>query len=270
MSIYSKCVVSAIGRKGVFLPQFSEMCTSHFKSKLATLMGSVAKKQRRPQNGLIYYDDDNHDTTPKRRTTDSQHLHTSITTTSSGFSTRTCRLTAANPRTTGNRLSASAPHQLDDVSATNFYSAADTGREFNLEEEGEMGLLETLHPESFTDIHDYLDVRKFRKHTASVGKHFYELTATLLTYHKDYPLHDWAKNSIDEWLAELLCHEGRGDYADETCSSCKKRGTLHRCDDCWDPCFYCEDCTKARHYSYPFHRIRVCRRPHPILLLVTP
>ena len=145
-------------------------------------MGSVAKKRRRPQNGLIYYDDDDHDTIPKRRTADSQHLHTTITTTSSGFSTRTCRMTAANPQSTGNRLSASAPRQLADVSTTDFYPAADTGRGFNLEEEGEMGLFETLHPESFPDINDYLDARKIRKRTASVRQHFYELIATLLTH----------------------------------------------------------------------------------------
>ena len=33
-------------------------------------------------------------------------------------------------------------------------------------------ILESLDPESFTDIHDFIDVRKIRKRTTSVRKHF--------------------------------------------------------------------------------------------------
>ena len=145
-------------------------------------MGSVAKKRRRPQNGLTYYEGDDDDTTPKQRTTDSQHLHTSIAPTSSGFSSRTCRITAANPRSTSSRLSTSAPHQPADVNTSDFYPAMNMGSGLDLEDEGETELFETLYPESFPDIHDYLDVRKIRKRTASVRKHFYELTAASLTH----------------------------------------------------------------------------------------
>ncbi|EPS93480.1 hypothetical protein FOMPIDRAFT_39266, partial [Fomitopsis schrenkii] len=73
---------------------------------------------------------------------------------------------------------------------------------------------------------------------------------------QDYPLREWAKDSVDEWLAELLRHEGRGDFVQDICAGCDSGAPRYRCEDCWDPRFYCEDCTRRRHRRNPFHRLK--------------
>ena len=134
--------------------------------ELPALMGSVAKKRRRPRQGLTYFDHDDDDSTPKRRTTDSRHLHTSITATSSGISTRTCRITAADPRQV--RVSANTTS----CEVTSDRSIEYTNWENDQEDDEYVDIFESLDPESFTDIHDFIDVRKIRKRTTSVRDHF--------------------------------------------------------------------------------------------------
>lgn len=129
-------------------------------------MGSVAKKRRRPQSGLTFYDDDD-DSMPRRRTTDSPHLHTSITATSKGFSTRTTRIIAADPRS--NKTSNNAPSVLANDDGLEFHLAGNTNKVLTFEEDDNDEIFETLYPESFSDIHEYIDARKIRKRTNSVS-----------------------------------------------------------------------------------------------------
>lgn len=130
-------------------------------------MGSVAKKRRRPQSGLTYFDDEN-DSMPRRRTTDSNHLHTSITATSRGFSTRTTRITAADPRSS--KILNDARSAFANDGGVEFHLAGDTDRGPTLEE-GDDEIFETLYPESFSDIHEYIDAKKIRKRTNSVSEY---------------------------------------------------------------------------------------------------
>lgn len=130
-------------------------------------MNLVAKKRRRAQRGLTYYDDDDDDATPKRRTTDSNHLHTSITITASGISTRTCRIATADP--SANQQSKNVLHRLTkDISACP-HPIMERQELYDFEEDEEAEVFETLHPESFVDIHEFIDARKIRKRTASVS-----------------------------------------------------------------------------------------------------
>ena len=134
---------------------------------VTALMSSVAKKRRRPRQGLTYYDHEDDDSSiPKRRTTDSRHLHTSITATSSGISTRTRGITAADPRQV--RLSANTTS----CDVTSDRSIEYTSLENGQEDDEYVDIFESLDLESFTDIHDFIDIRKIRKRTTSVREHF--------------------------------------------------------------------------------------------------
>ena len=128
-------------------------------------MNPVAKKRRRAQHGLTYYDNDD-DATPKRRTTDSNHLHTSVTMTASGISTRTSRIATADP--SASQRFKKVLHRLSDISPSP-HPIMELQEMYDLEEDGEAEMFETLHPESFVDIHEFIDARKIRKRTASVS-----------------------------------------------------------------------------------------------------
>ncbi|TFK78158.1 hypothetical protein K466DRAFT_507711 [Polyporus arcularius HHB13444] len=63
---------------------------------------------------------------------------------------------------------------------------------------------------------------------------------------------------VNEYLAELLCLEGRGKHRDGTCPRCKiPASAAYRCDDCSDCALYCADCIKALHSSQPLHRVQM-------------
>ncbi|EMD32307.1 hypothetical protein CERSUDRAFT_68868 [Gelatoporia subvermispora B] len=72
----------------------------------------------------------------------------------------------------------------------------------------------------------------------------------------DHPLIEWLP-AIDDWLAELLRLEGRGDYCGNTCARCKSELAEFHCKDCMDLRLYCRSCTVELHAQAPLHRISV-------------
>ncbi|KAG1805425.1 hypothetical protein EV424DRAFT_1544390 [Suillus variegatus] len=71
----------------------------------------------------------------------------------------------------------------------------------------------------------------------------------------DNPLLVWLSDR-DEYLAEMLRMDGRGDYTLDTCCKCASAPALFRCDDCYDMQLYCRDCTVCNHLWSPTHRIK--------------
>ncbi|KAG1868741.1 hypothetical protein C8R48DRAFT_598239 [Suillus tomentosus] len=69
------------------------------------------------------------------------------------------------------------------------------------------------------------------------------------------PLLVWL-NDCDDYLAEMLRMDGRGDYTSDTCYKCGSAPALFRCDDCCDMQLYCGDCTVHNHLRCPTHRIK--------------
>ncbi|KAJ7683938.1 hypothetical protein B0H14DRAFT_2422270, partial [Mycena olivaceomarginata] len=62
----------------------------------------------------------------------------------------------------------------------------------------------------------------------------------------------------EEFLDELLRHDGRGDYVSQhVCGGmgCKVEGPTYRCSNCLHPCLFCRDCVKRIHERMPFHHI---------------
>ncbi|KII90687.1 hypothetical protein PLICRDRAFT_61446, partial [Plicaturopsis crispa FD-325 SS-3] len=57
------------------------------------------------------------------------------------------------------------------------------------------------------------------------------------------------------FLAELIRHEGRGEYTDGTCSLCGGQGASARCLDCLDHGMICSSCMVSVHRRTPFHHI---------------
>ncbi|RPD55780.1 hypothetical protein L227DRAFT_588422 [Lentinus tigrinus ALCF2SS1-6] len=77
---------------------------------------------------------------------------------------------------------------------------------------------------------------------------------------QDRPILQWTTEA-DNYLAELLRLEGRGDYTDATCP-CRDNGVLYRCEDCSDVGLHCQKCTLAAHLSHPLHRLRCWDNDH--------
>lgn len=61
----------------------------------------------------------------------------------------------------------------------------------------------------------------------------------------------------DEYLAEALCLEGRGDCNEESCSGCKTGVPAYRCIDCFGLALLSQSCCVKQHSSNPLHRITV-------------
>lgn len=80
---------------------------------------------------------------------------------------------------------------------------------------------------------------------------------------QDAPLKEWSSNYREEYLAESLRLEGRGDAAQVThCLSCgpsssPDKAPLFRCSDCSGFLMECQDCCLRRHERLPFHLIKV-------------
>ncbi|KAJ3738073.1 hypothetical protein EV360DRAFT_90862 [Lentinula raphanica] len=70
----------------------------------------------------------------------------------------------------------------------------------------------------------------------------------------DQPLLEW-KAHADEYLAEMIRNEGRGDSLIAKCFLCKRDGDdaapLFRCMDCFSKNLVCEDCCRTRHEDRP-------------------
>ena len=71
----------------------------------------------------------------------------------------------------------------------------------------------------------------------------------------------------DEYLDELICGNGRGDFHSDGLANCPDcilykvdtpGNADHRCLECFVPILTCKDCCVRRHRMEPFHRIEVC------------
>src|SRR6202050_1070280 len=75
------------------------------------------------------------------------------------------------------------------------------------------------------------------------------------------PLKAWM-NVRDEYLTELLRHEGRADFPTDHCPLCPPERTpcapSFRCRDCFGCHFVCKDCCIESHRECPLHIIEVC------------
>ncbi|KAJ7449011.1 hypothetical protein FB451DRAFT_1102933, partial [Mycena latifolia] len=72
----------------------------------------------------------------------------------------------------------------------------------------------------------------------------------------DDPLRQWAEDHLNEFLAEFLRLEGRGDHS-PTCAACLLKPGDHRCVDCLGGGeLLCAGCTVEAHRRLPFHRIQ--------------
>ncbi|KAF7358324.1 CxC2 domain-containing protein [Mycena venus] len=76
----------------------------------------------------------------------------------------------------------------------------------------------------------------------------------------DHPLQQWAEDHRETYLAEVLRHEGRGNYAGGACSRCTihPQGEAdHRCITCLSSGeLLCAGCIVAAHRYLPFHKIQ--------------
>ncbi|KZT04662.1 uncharacterized protein LAESUDRAFT_657482, partial [Laetiporus sulphureus 93-53] len=77
----------------------------------------------------------------------------------------------------------------------------------------------------------------------------------------DHPLHEWIPHH-NEWLAELLRHEGRCGFTEEKCPRCQGATAEIRCVDCDDLTLYCQECTVVMHKQNPYHRLKVWVQTH--------
>jgi hypothetical protein len=77
----------------------------------------------------------------------------------------------------------------------------------------------------------------------------------------------WASRDVDDYLAELLRLEGRGDAFKDYCPQCTTGSADYRCMDCFGTDLLCSSCIVLRHRSDPFHRIQVRFFKFSVLLL---
>jgi hypothetical protein len=96
----------------------------------------------------------------------------------------------------------------------------------------------------------------------------------LMPISKDKPLKQWTKDCREEYLDEIIRLEGRGNFTQGHCPSCKRvansgpfQGLLDdqefgtaavRCKDCFGGELVCEDCCVRNHIHNPLHMIEVC------------
>jgi hypothetical protein len=80
---------------------------------------------------------------------------------------------------------------------------------------------------------------------------------------QDAPLLDWAGRGKedpgfrDEYLAEMVRLEGRGDGRLRGCMSCSSADGFYRCEDCLGGMLECRTCCLQRHRHLPLHIIQV-------------
>lgn len=91
---------------------------------------------------------------------------------------------------------------------------------------------------------------------------------------KDKPLKQWTNDCRDEYLDEFIRSEGRGNFTQEHCPSCKQAGSSNtflgifdpepelgiptmRCKDCFGSELVCKGCCVRDHLHNPLHMIEV-------------
>ena len=143
-----------------------------------------------------------------------------------------------------------------------------------LYEEGVDDLLALDQPvqeEGLAAISDVAGKVAAKRYPTSVCLLFSELRQLTLDL-KDAPLLDWAGRGKgdpgfrDEFLAEMLCLEGRGNGWLRGCMSCASADRLYHCEDCIGGIIECCSCCLKRHRHLPLHIIQV----RAMLLLVDP
>ena len=78
---------------------------------------------------------------------------------------------------------------------------------------------------------------------------------------QDDPNGQWARDHREEFLDEILRHDGRGDYMYQVV--CAGDGNdcggvpEFRCSDCLQPCLYCRACIVSLHKRTPLHHLEV-------------
>ena len=85
----------------------------------------------------------------------------------------------------------------------------------------------------------------------------------MLTSSQDAPLREWGGETKsdpgfrEEYLAEFLRLEGRGDGSQPGCMSCTSADGVYRCEDCMGRLLECPSCCLKRHKLLPLHVIQV-------------
>lgn len=135
-------------------------------------MPPVTRKRRRADRNTQYYSDsdDNDEQEPAKRGSNTSHQYTSFKTTNTGVSTRTS--VVATRRDIPARLT-DAEDILQDRAEADPSQFDDQEGPVNVHwdpehPDGDLEPFETLYPELFTDIGEYLQVHKTRKRTANV------------------------------------------------------------------------------------------------------
>ncbi|KAJ6617325.1 hypothetical protein B0H10DRAFT_1948407 [Mycena sp. CBHHK59/15] len=76
----------------------------------------------------------------------------------------------------------------------------------------------------------------------------------------DNPNEQWVRLDREDFLDELIRHDGRGDHIHQQfCAGegCKVTNTLYRCKDCLYSCLYCKECVVSMHRRMPLHHIEI-------------
>lgn len=113
--------------------------------------------------------------------------------------------------------------------------------------------LNSLPPDSVPKL------KRMRDNTTSVSSiyPFHTHSSTYLTLSLQAKLIEWL-SFRSSFLDELLRHDGRADYQQDTCASCEVKETLFKCRDCFNGCWLrCQGCTVKEHQDHPLHRVEV-------------
>ncbi|KAJ7182801.1 hypothetical protein C8R43DRAFT_1116421 [Mycena crocata] len=77
--------------------------------------------------------------------------------------------------------------------------------------------------------------------------------------HSDFPLREWARESREDFLVEMLRMEGRGDHRSyDVCPLCSAEKAEYRCTDCLGgDQLICQACIVNQHIQQPLHRVEL-------------
>lgn len=125
--------------------------------------------------------------------------------------------------------------------------------------------VENLSEEDFMDpdhiryLNETMVRRTKRRRTISVCLYTVigKLASDKVRQPQDNPLLMWIP-LCDEFLGEVIRHEGRGGFKDELCS-CGAAAARFRCNDCvGHPALSCKECILGQHARSPYHSLQVC------------
>lgn len=161
------------------------------------------------------------------------------------------------------------PSDLDDEFA--HWDPGNGGDDFG--DEGDEGDSDAVDGPSA--IVSYLEPLATRTRYLSSVSIFTTLCASYKLTLQDYPMLIWRQGHIQEFLQEMLRHEGLGEHRHgATCATCREAipipppstttehpsdaaSELIRCQDCHGDCVECISCCLKRHKGLPLHRTQV-------------